>query len=102
MPLCGAEDNQPYMTVPCSESKITSAVWGPLGDYVIAGHESGEMNQFSAKVVLLSCCGRVPRLVCPDSTLSPCSVVYSRVTECSVLTTGSRLTECCVYSPGRS
>ena len=66
--LCGAEDNQPYMTVPCSESKITSAVWGPLGDYVIAGHESGEMNQFSAKVALLSCCG-FPCLVCPDSTL---------------------------------
>ncbi|KAG7265354.1 hypothetical protein CRUP_027079 [Coryphaenoides rupestris] len=43
------KDNQPYMTVPCSESKITSAVWGPLGEYVIAGHENGEIDQFSAK-----------------------------------------------------
>jgi len=43
------EDNQPYLTVPCSESKITSAVWGPLGEFVIAGHENGEINQFSAK-----------------------------------------------------
>lgn len=53
-----AEDNQPYMTVPCSESKITSAVWGPLGEYVIAGHENGEINQFSAKVhtYLVSLC----------------------------------------------
>ena len=67
--LCGAEDNQPYMSVPCNESKITSAVWGPLGEYVIAGHESGEMNQFSAKVAPLCCCGCVPCLVCPDSTL---------------------------------
>ncbi|XP_071230815.1 eukaryotic translation initiation factor 3 subunit I isoform X2 [Salvelinus alpinus] len=43
------EDNQPYLTVPCAESKITSAVWGPLGEFVIAGHENGEINQFSAK-----------------------------------------------------
>lgn len=45
-----AEDNQPYLSVPCSEQKITSAVWGPLGEFVIAGHENGEINQFSAKV----------------------------------------------------
>lgn len=45
-----AEDNQPYLSLPCSEHKITSAVWGPLGDFVIAGHENGEINQFSAKV----------------------------------------------------
>uniref|UniRef100_A0AAZ3PKB9 Eukaryotic translation initiation factor 3 subunit I n=1 Tax=Oncorhynchus tshawytscha TaxID=74940 RepID=A0AAZ3PKB9_ONCTS len=46
---CETEDNQPYLTVPCAESKITSAVWGPLGEFVIAGHENGEINQFSAK-----------------------------------------------------
>uniref|UniRef100_A0A4W5L2L9 Serine-threonine kinase receptor-associated protein n=1 Tax=Hucho hucho TaxID=62062 RepID=A0A4W5L2L9_9TELE len=40
----------PYLTVPCAESKITSAVWGPLGEFVIAGHENGEINQFSAKI----------------------------------------------------
>lgn len=50
-PLCvSAEDNQPYLSIPCSDHKITSAVWGPLGEYVIAGHENGEFNQFSAKV----------------------------------------------------
>uniref|UniRef100_A0A673LAN3 Eukaryotic translation initiation factor 3 subunit I n=1 Tax=Sinocyclocheilus rhinocerous TaxID=307959 RepID=A0A673LAN3_9TELE len=43
------EDNQPYQSVPCNESKITSAVWGPLGEFVIAGHENGEINQYSAK-----------------------------------------------------
>lgn len=45
-----ADDNQPYLSIPCSETKITSAVWGPLGEFVIAGHENGEFNQFSAKV----------------------------------------------------
>lgn len=49
-PSLAAEDNQPYQSLPCSEHKITSAVWGPLGDFVIAGHENGEINQFSAKV----------------------------------------------------
>lgn len=48
-----AENNEPYMKIPCSDSKITSAVWGPLGDFIIAGHESGELNQFSAKVSLI-------------------------------------------------
>uniref|UniRef100_A0A8C1SPH9 Eukaryotic translation initiation factor 3 subunit I n=1 Tax=Cyprinus carpio TaxID=7962 RepID=A0A8C1SPH9_CYPCA len=43
------EDNQPYLSLPCNESKITSAVWGPLGEFVIAGHENGEINQYSAK-----------------------------------------------------
>lgn len=44
------ENNEPYMKIPCSDSKITSAVWGPLGEFIIAGHENGELNQFSAKV----------------------------------------------------
>lgn len=49
-PFFPAENNEPYMKIPCSDSKITSAVWGPLGEFIIAGHESGELNQFSAKV----------------------------------------------------
>ncbi|XP_075764807.1 eukaryotic translation initiation factor 3 subunit I [Pelodiscus sinensis] len=43
------ESSEPYMKIPCNESKITSAVWGPLGEFIIAGHENGELNQFSAK-----------------------------------------------------
>lgn len=38
------------MRIPCTHSKITSAVWGPLGECIIAGHEGGELNQHSAKV----------------------------------------------------
>lgn len=38
------------MKIPCNDSKITSAVWGPLGECIIAGHEGGELNQYSAKV----------------------------------------------------
>ncbi|KAJ6654309.1 hypothetical protein lerEdw1_007231 [Lerista edwardsae] len=43
------ENDEPYMKIPCSESKITSGVWGPLGEFIIVGHENGELNQFSAK-----------------------------------------------------
>ncbi|XP_043938455.1 eukaryotic translation initiation factor 3 subunit I [Protopterus annectens] len=42
-------DNDPYMKISCPESKVTSAVWGPLGEFVNAGHENGEMKQYSAK-----------------------------------------------------
>ncbi|NXO08947.1 EIF3I factor, partial [Oriolus oriolus] len=48
-PPLPTENNEPYMKIPCSDSKITSAVWGPLGEFIIAGHENGELNQFSAK-----------------------------------------------------
>lgn len=48
-----AESSEPYMKIPCNESKITSAVWGPLGEFIIAGHENGELNQFSAKVTVM-------------------------------------------------
>uniref|UniRef100_A0A673Z877 Eukaryotic translation initiation factor 3 subunit I n=1 Tax=Salmo trutta TaxID=8032 RepID=A0A673Z877_SALTR len=71
------EDNQPYLTVPCAESKITSAVWGPLGEFVIAGHENGEINQFSAKVHTLThnteACMRAP------AVLDDCVVTLSVV-----------------------
>ncbi|KAG5214198.1 hypothetical protein JEQ12_009984 [Ovis aries] len=43
------DSNEPYMRIPCNDSKITSAVWGPLGECIIAGHEGGELNQYSAK-----------------------------------------------------
>uniref|UniRef100_A0AAA9TYL2 Eukaryotic translation initiation factor 3 subunit I n=2 Tax=Bovidae TaxID=9895 RepID=A0AAA9TYL2_BOVIN len=46
---CETDSNEPYMRIPCNDSKITSAVWGPLGECIIAGHEGGELNQYSAK-----------------------------------------------------
>ena len=47
------KDNKPYQSIPCTDdsklTKITSAVWGPLSEFVITGHENGHINQFSAK-----------------------------------------------------
>lgn len=69
-PSVCADDNQPYLSVPCSEHKITSAVWGPLGEFVNAGHENGEINQFSAKVVNTVCLEKI------------CSQLWSCATGC--------------------
>ncbi|KAK7835370.1 hypothetical protein U0070_017906 [Myodes glareolus] len=43
------DSNEPYVKIPCNNSKITSAVWGCFGACIIAGHESGELIQYSAK-----------------------------------------------------
>ncbi|CAD7691817.1 unnamed protein product [Nyctereutes procyonoides] len=43
------DNNELYMKIPCNNSKITSAVWGPLGECIIAGHEGRELNQYSGK-----------------------------------------------------
>ncbi|ELK04534.1 Eukaryotic translation initiation factor 3 subunit I [Pteropus alecto] len=43
------DNNEPYMKISCNDSKITSAVCGPLEECIILGHESGELNQYSAK-----------------------------------------------------
>uniref|UniRef100_A0A3B4BE08 Eukaryotic translation initiation factor 3 subunit I n=1 Tax=Periophthalmus magnuspinnatus TaxID=409849 RepID=A0A3B4BE08_9GOBI len=43
------DDNQPYLSLPCNDTKVTSAAWGPLGEFVIAGHENGEISQYSSK-----------------------------------------------------
>lgn len=47
--LSQIDSNEPYMKIPCNDSKITSAVCGLLGECIIAGHESGELYQYSAK-----------------------------------------------------
>lgn len=38
------------MVIPVIGPKITSAVWGPYEEYIIAGHETGEIVQYDVKV----------------------------------------------------
>jgi len=38
--------NTPAWSVPMPSSKITSAVWGPLDEVIISGHENGELCQW--------------------------------------------------------
>ncbi len=56
-------------------------MWGPLGEFVIAGHENGEINQYSAKVGAF--CFLRPKYtsffyayvsVCAQSYAQPCNV----------------------------
>lgn len=39
----------PYLTIPVTDSKVTSAVWGPLDKYLITGHENGTVTKWCAK-----------------------------------------------------
>lgn len=40
---------EPIMVIPVGGSKVTSAIWGPLEKYIIAGHENGEICQYDVK-----------------------------------------------------
>ena len=42
----------PYLSIPVDGPKVTSAIWGPLDYYIIAGHENGTVCQWDAKVSL--------------------------------------------------
>lgn len=39
-------NNEPMWTQPSAKSKITSAVWGPLDEVIITGHENGDLCQW--------------------------------------------------------
>eukprot|EP00041_Stephanoeca_diplocostata_P038783 m.1554294 g.1554294 ORF g.1554294 m.1554294 type:complete len:330 (-) comp25270_c1_seq39:7473-8462(-) len=39
----------PYLVIPSPESKITSAVWGPLDETIITGHDNGDLCKWDAK-----------------------------------------------------
>lgn len=47
--LTGGGNPQPYLTIPCEESKVTSAIWGPLDEYILTGHENGAITKYCAK-----------------------------------------------------
>ena len=38
------------MCAPMDVSKVTSAVWGPLDEVIITGHENGDLCQWNIKV----------------------------------------------------
>ena len=40
----------PYLTIPVTDSKVTAAVWGPLDQYLLTGHENGSVSKWCAKV----------------------------------------------------
>ena len=40
----------PILTIPVEGSKVTAALWGPLDQYLITGHENGDLCQWDMKV----------------------------------------------------
>jgi len=44
-----ADSGRPFMAIPVSNSKVTCAVWGPLDEMIITGHENGDLCQWDVK-----------------------------------------------------
>ncbi|KAK3579123.1 hypothetical protein CHS0354_022143 [Potamilus streckersoni] len=42
-------NQSPAMVIPSESSKITAAIWGPYEEYIITGHENGEICHFDVK-----------------------------------------------------
>lgn len=42
----------PVMVIPMPDKKITSAMWGPYEEYILTGHEDGEICQYDFKVLV--------------------------------------------------
>ncbi|XP_077991124.1 eukaryotic translation initiation factor 3 subunit I-like [Glandiceps talaboti] len=42
-------NGEAYLTVPMDMPKVTSAIWGPLDEYLITGHEDGALCHWDAK-----------------------------------------------------
>ncbi|KAL9980690.1 hypothetical protein ACROYT_G009309 [Oculina patagonica] len=43
----GSKD--PILTIPIEGPKVTAALWGPLDQYIITGHENGDLCQWDTK-----------------------------------------------------
>ena len=51
---------EPYLKILSEESKVTAAVWGPLDEYILTGHDNGSIVKWNAKVkrhliIILAC-----------------------------------------------
>jgi len=40
---------RPYLSIPVTDSKVTSAVWGPLDEVLLTGHENGMLTKWDPK-----------------------------------------------------
>jgi len=43
------KNDEPMMVLPMPSSKVTSAIWGPLDEMIISGHENGDIIQWDIK-----------------------------------------------------
>lgn len=44
---------EPYLNIPIEGPKVTAALWGPLDQNIITGHENGDLCQWDTKVRVL-------------------------------------------------
>lgn len=44
------DSKEPILSVPVKGPKVTAALWGPLDQFIITGHENGDLCQWDTKV----------------------------------------------------
>lgn len=49
---------EPYLNIPIEGPKVSAALWGPLDQYIITGHENGDLCQWDTKVRMLQKLGQ--------------------------------------------
>ena len=64
-------------TEPSPKSKITSAVWGPLDEVIITGHENGDLCQWDISVCFRVYCFVIDYFCGTDKAITPLYVYYS-------------------------
>ena len=42
-------DNSPFQDINVSDAKVNKMTWGTVEDYVITGHENGQIAQYDHK-----------------------------------------------------
>lgn len=42
----------PILRIPISQSKVTSMLWGPLDETIIAGHANGTISLWDLRVII--------------------------------------------------
>jgi len=47
--LSGEGASEPYLAIAAEESKVTAAVWGPLDEYILTGHDNGAITKWCSK-----------------------------------------------------
>lgn len=47
--LTGEGNPDPYLVIESKDSKVTAALWGPLDEYILTGHDDGTITKWCSK-----------------------------------------------------
>lgn len=72
----GGATATPYLVIPSHESKVTAAIWGPLDETIITGHDNGDICKWDAKTGEQRGKSRVHRAKIEDIQMYPDQSIF--------------------------